>query len=112
MNIEEIELWKESVFEHTHTLDLLANDRIAIKDLMRDHLKQYFKFDRIEFHDNFNRILLKFDYMNNPVIEPEDLVDLGMEFIITHDYSEELGHGVVIEVYPFGLPEVGGVIEE
>ena len=104
MNSDDLELWKESVFEHTRVLDALANDRISIKDLMKDHLKQFFGFDEIEFVDNFNKILLKYGFEHYPIINPDELTGLGMPFIINHDYSEELGHGIVIEVYPFGFP--------
>ena len=106
MNHEELELWKESVFEHTRMMETLVNDRVAIKVLISNHLKQFFEYDEIKFDDLFNKIILKWDYRNNPVINPDDLIGLGMEFIISHDYSETLGHGVIIELYPFGLPKV------
>ena len=106
MNHEELELWKESVFEHTRMMETLVDDRVAIKELISNHLKQFFEYDEIKFDDLFNKIILKWDYRNNPVINPDDLIGLGMEFIISHDYSETLGHGVIIELYPFGLPKV------
>lgn len=111
MNSEELEMWKESVFEHTHMMETLVNDRVAIKELMSNHLKQYFEYDEIKFDDLFNKITLKWEYMNDPIIIPDKLIGLGMDFIISHDYSESLGYGVIIELYPFGLPEEGEYIE-
>ena len=58
MNSEELEMWKESVFEHTRMMETLVNDRVAIKELMSNHLKQYFEYDEIKFDDLFNKITL------------------------------------------------------
>lgn len=106
MNHEELEVWRDSVFEHSKMMETLVNDRVIIKELISNHLKLYFEYDEIKFDDLFNKIILKWEYNNNPIINPDDLNGLGMEFIISHDYSESLGHGVIIELYPFGLPEV------
>ena len=38
-------------------------------------------------------------------VSPDKLKDLNMDIIVTHDYSESLGHGIVLEVYPFKLPK-------
>ena len=111
MNNGELELWRKSVTEHIQVLDTLADDRISIKNIMSNHLRQYFDFDKIEFADTFSTILLKWSYEHNPVIRLDDLDGLGMDFIITHDYSDDLGHGVVVELYPFGVPVDGKVRE-
>ena len=104
MNADRLDTWKDSVREHSRMMATLVNDSLVIKKLMIDYLKQYFDFDEIQFSNDFTRISLKWSYEHEPFINPEELSCLGMEFIITHDYSETLGHGVVIEVYPFGLP--------
>ena len=108
MNKEEFEIWKDSVFEHFRMLNDLVDDRLEIKELMAQHLKQFFDYDEIKFTDDFNKIILKYRYENNPVIDPKKLQDLNMVMIIGHEYSETLGDGVIIELYPFGLEESGG----
>lgn len=111
MNNEEFRQWQDAVMEHSRMMDSLVDDRIAIKELMIEHLKQFFDYDEIVFDDKFNKITLKWEYKNDPVIMPEKLVELGMDFIISHDYSEALGHGVMIELYPFGLPKDGDIVD-
>ena len=108
MNKEEFEIWKDSVFEHFRMLNDLVDDRLEIKELMEQHLKQFFDYDEITFADDFNKIIVKFQYGSDPVINPKKLQDLNMEMIISHEYSEKLGDGVIIELYPFGLEESGG----
>lgn len=105
MNSEEFKQWQDAVMEHSRMLETLVDDRFTIKKLMINHLKQFFDFDEIKFDDLFNKIILKWEYKNDPIIKPDELVGLGMDLIISHDYSETLGHGVIIELYPFGLPE-------
>ena len=111
MSPEDLEMWKESVFEYTRMVETLVDDRVAIKDLISNHLKQFFDYDEISFDDLFNRIILKWSYDNDPVIKVDELDGWNMDFIISHNYSEQLGHGVIIEVYPFGLPEEGVITE-
>ena len=111
MNTDEFRQWQDAVMEHSKMMETLVDDRVVIKDLMINHLKQFFDYDEIKFDDLFNKIILKWSYENDPVIRLDKLDGLGMDFIISHDYSEQLGHGVVIELYPFGLPEEGVITE-
>ena len=55
MNKEEFEIWKDSVFEHFRMLNDLVDDRLEIKELMEQHLKQFFDYDEITFADDFNK---------------------------------------------------------
>lgn len=111
MNLEEFRQWQDAVMEHSKMMETLVDDRVTIKELISNHLKQFFDYDEISFDDLFNKIILKWSYKNDPVIQLDKLDGLNMDFIISHDYSEQLGHGVVIELYPFGLPEEGEYIE-
>lgn len=110
--MDDLESWKESVFEHSHMMETLVNDRVAIKEWISDYLKQFFDYDIISFDDLFNKIILKWYYQNDPIIKPDVIKDLNMEFIVSHEYSEELGDGVIIEIYPFGVPKEGELIED
>lgn len=105
MNSEEFMQWQDAVMEHSKMMETLVDDRVVIKELMINHLKQFFDYDEIRFDDLFNKVVLKWEYKNDPIIKPDELIGLGMDFIISHDYSESLGHGVIVELYPFGLPE-------
>lgn len=104
--------WREDVLHHRRILDTIARDRIVIKDVMIEFLQQFFDFDEIQFTNDFDKITMKWSYEHEPIIKPSALVDLGMDFIISHDYSETLGHGVIITIYPFGLPEEDVLIED
>ena len=84
MSPEDLEMWKESVFEYTRMVETLVDDRVAIKDLISNHLKQFFDYDEISFDDLFNRIILKWSYGNDPVIKVDELDGLNMDFIISH----------------------------
>ena len=100
-----LEGWKEDVRVNCHTLETLMKDRVTIRREMTNHLKNFFGFDEIEFTDDFNKITLKWGYLHDPVIRQGSLEGLGMDFIITQTYDSKLGQSVVLELYPFGLPE-------
>lgn len=103
MNEEQLETWRKSVLEHSEMMKFLVNDSLTIKQLMVEHLKNFFDFDSIKFEDGFNKIIIKWDYGNEPIIDPTELNGLGMEFLVSHSYSDMHGDGILIELYPFGL---------
>lgn len=106
MNKEDFYQWQDGVMEHSRMTQTLIKDRLALRELMTSHLKQFFDFDSIQYSQDFNRITLKWEYGNNPVINPEKLEELYMEFTISHEFSDKLGEGIRIDLYPFGFPEV------
>ena len=108
MNFE-LEIWKENVMENCHTLETVAKDKAIIKNVMEKYLRQFFDFDRIDFDENLNKITIKWKVGVSPVIKIDTIKDFDMDFIITCDYDEDLGTGVWIEFYPFGMPE--GIVE-
>ena len=85
-------------------LGILKN--VLIKQ-MNEHLSQFFDWEKIEYADDFSKITLAWAYLHDPVIRLESIGDLGFDFIISHAYEDKLGHGIRIEIYPFGLPEEG-----
>ena len=105
MNEKQLGTWIKSVNKYNKTLSSLIEDSVSIEKLITAHLKEFFDFDEIKFHHGYKRIILMWDYDNNPVINPSVLSDLSMEFMITHEWSEKHGDGVIIEVYPFGRGE-------
>lgn len=111
MNKEEIEMWKDGVMEHCHSISVIAKDRKTIKKMMVDHLSQFFEWDVIEFDKNFNTITMAWEYSTDPIIKLDKIKELGMDFIIGHRFFKELGDGVTITVYPFGLPKEGVITE-
>ena len=50
-------------------------------------------------------IQLKYNYRAKPVIRSDKIKDLGMDFIIKQGFTESLGNGIIIELYPKGLTE-------
>lgn len=104
MNLEEYRQWQDDVMENSRMAQTIIHDKVVLKELMTSHLKEFFDFDDIEYTPDFNKIILKWNYTNDPIIyDPLKLKDLNMGFIITHGYSSELGSGIRIELYPFGL---------
>ena len=105
MNHDELDLWREAVFIHCKERDELVNDRREIKSRLEAHLKKFFSFDEIVYCDfNFNKIELKFDKDVSPVI-PQNIGELGMEWIISTGYDNKAFSIIVIEIYPFGINE-------
>lgn len=102
---KDLEKWKDDINYHRNALNDLMAERIRLKDEISIHIKEYFDFDNITFNSDFSKIILKFQYDTDPVIRDGSLDNLGLDFIISHDYSEEFGHGVVIELYPYGLSD-------
>ena len=102
----DIDKWCEDVTAHNHAMQVIVNDRIVLKEAITTHLKQYFDFDDIKFENDFSVITLKWNYSKGLVINPPDLIGLDMEFTVSHQFTEELGDGVIVELYPFGLEEL------
>lgn len=111
MNKEQMEMWKDGVFEHCQTVSTVMNDRKIIRKMMVDHLSQFFDWDDIEFDEEFNSITMLWKYGVDPVIRLDIIRDLGMDFIISHKFHKDMGDGVTITVYPFGLPKEGEIVE-
>lgn len=104
MNSEELEMWKDGVFEHCHYLETLVNDRKTLKGLIEEHLKQFFDWDEIEYSKDFDVITMKWAHDAQPVIYNTKIGELGMDWIIKAEYDDLAYRIVVIEIYPFGLP--------
>lgn len=102
----DIEKWREDVSTHNHAMEVMVNDRFTLKKTIITHLKQYFDFDDISFENDFSVITLKWDYSKGLVINPSDLIGLNMEFTVSHEFSDELGDGVIVQLYPFGFEEL------
>lgn len=111
MNQEQIEMWKDGVFEHCRTVSTVMNDGKIIRKMIVDHLSQFFDWDDIEFDEKFNSITMFWKYGVDPVIKLDTIKDLGMDFIISHKFNKDMGDGVTITVYPFGLPKEGEIVE-
>lgn len=105
MDKEDFRVWQDAVMEHSQMLQRVVDDRILLKEKIIEHLKQFFEYDDIKFTNDFSKITLKWAYENDPVIPMNQLNGLMMDFIITTTYDSELGQGVVIELYPFGVEE-------
>lgn len=100
-----VELWKEDVMTHRKTVATVLNDRKMLKKSMENYLHEYFNYDLIKFSTDLNEITLLWSYDNEPVINPTKLVDLGMDFVISSEYDDELGMSASIKIYPFGVED-------
>lgn len=109
MDSEEFRQWQDAVLLHCQERDRIVNDRRELKSLLEAHLQQFFKYDSIEFDKDFNKIELKWKSGVNPVIRT-GIDDLGMEWIIKASTDDKAFRIVVVELYPFGVPE--GYVED
>ena len=105
MNKENLGKWRNAVDEHLSYVSQLSKDQEAIEDMMIEHINRFFNWDEIEFSENYRKIRLYFGRENSPVI-PEDIGSLEMDWRVTTDFTDKLGTGVVIEIYPYGLDGV------
>lgn len=105
MNKEELRRWQDGVLEHCQNVQDMIRERNLLKEHFEEHLSNFFDWNSIKYDKDFNKIELSWEYGHNPVIK-QDIGDLGMEWIIRADYDDKAFRIVVIEVYPFGLPEI------
>lgn len=112
VNSEELRLWQEGVFEYSETLKNLIDGRLKLKELLTEHLSQFFSWDKIEFDREFNKITLYYKRDVGAVIKSDNMSDLGMDWIVSPDVDDKAFRIIKIEVYPFGLPEEGVLIED
>lgn len=112
VNSDELRLWEEGVFEYSNNLKNVVDDRAKLKELLEEHLSQFFKWDKIVFDREFNRIKLYYKRDTGAVIKSENMSNLGMDWIVQPDYDDEAFKIIRIDVYPFGLPEEGELIED
>lgn len=101
----DLEVWKDKVMENCKLRSVWVGGRSDIQSEMKSYLQNFFSFDDIEFDYDLNMITLKYQYNHDPVIRMDVIKDFCMDFIITTNSEKDLGQGVWIEVYPFGLPE-------
>ena len=109
MDSDELRQWQDAVMVHCQERDRIVNDRIELKKVLEAHLKQFFKYDSIHFDKDFNKITLKWAKEVSPVIR-SNIKELGMEWIISTGHDDMAFNIVVVEVYPFGVPE--GFVED
>lgn len=102
MNIEQLDQWNQAVDEHMSMLESLINDRIALKSMFNEHLRKFFDYDSIEYSKDFKVITLRWDYGRNVSIDNDTISNLGMGWVISTEFTDKLGYGVVVTVYPFG----------
>lgn len=100
----DLEAWKDDVMENCKARDEWISKRTQIQKNMKTYLGEFFSWDRIDFDYDLNIITLKYESNHDPVIRVDKIKELTMDFIVTYGHSDELGGGVWIELYPFGLP--------
>ena len=106
MNFEEIKTWKSGVNALLTELDDLVATRNDFRNVLKNHLDQVFGgYESMEFKNDLTEVTIKYAYENNPVIKPENINKLGMDWIIEAGYDKEAYRIVVIKIYPFGLSE-------
>lgn len=106
MNIDEIKTWKSGVDALLTELDDLVKTRNDFRDVLKKHLDQVFGgYESMEFKNDLTEVTIKYAYENNPVIKPETIHKLGMDWIIEAGYDDKAFRIVIIKIYPFGLEE-------
>ena len=101
----DLKAWQDDVGIYNEAVDTIVRDKFTLKKSIEDHLNLFFDFDAISFNEVFTEIKIRWNYDKEPAIHPKDLVDLNMDFIITHEFDDRYGDGIVLKVYPFGLEE-------
>lgn len=105
VNSDELRLWQEGVYEYSKNLQNVVDDRLKLKELLTDHLIQFFNWNKIVFDRDFNKVTLYSKRDTPMVIDFDALSDLGMGVVISPDVDDKAFRILKIEVYPFGLPE-------
>ena len=106
MNLEEFKQFQDCIMEHCHQAEAIANDRLSIEKHFKDHLSQFFSWDKIFFSENFDKITLKYAYGHGAVIHSDNLKDLHMDWIVSATTDDKAFRIIQVEIYPFGLKEV------
>lgn len=112
VNSDELKLWQEGVFEYSETLKNLVEGRRKLIELLTEHLSQFFAWDSIEFDREFNKITLYYERDVGAVIKSDKMSDLGMDWIVRPDFDDKAFRIIKIEIYPFGLPVEGELLED
>ena len=99
--------WVGATQEHMNALDRLIEDRKLLKNLIENHLREFFDFEESEFNRDMSVISLKIsnEYTH---IRSEKLSELHMDWAIVINYDGYGIDSVAIEVYPFGVPNNEG----
>lgn len=105
MNLEALELWRNGVMENNHQLSSILSDKVQLKNALAGHLKRFFDFDKIVFNYDLSVVTLKWEYGHDIIIDYNNINNIGMDWIISTEFSDGLGQGVVVKVFPFGLKE-------
>lgn len=98
----DIEMWKKTVQENTRDINSLVKDRIELKEIFETYLKEFFNFDEIDFSQNCDRISLKWRHNSTPNINKKSIDRLDMDWAITTGFSDNLGMGIIVEIFPWG----------
>lgn len=102
MNLDQ---WNQAVDEHMTMLNSLIDDRITLKNMFSAYLRQFFDYDSIDYSRDFRVITLRWEEDRNVSIDNDTISNLGMDWLISTEFTDKLGYGVVVIVYPFGLKE-------
>ena len=112
MNFEDLKVWRDGVCHLLDELDKLVDTRNDFISLMKEHIDQCFSgYRSVGFKTDLTEITINYPKNVNPVIKPETIHKLGMDWIIKAGYDDEAYRIVVIKLYPFGVEE-GMVIED
>lgn len=105
MTPNELEQWRKAVDVHMESLQTIIDDRKTLKNSMEAHLKTVFDWDDIEYNKDFTVITLKWKRDTHPIVDKDRICQLNMHFLIRADYDDNAFKIVVIDVYPFGIPQ-------
>lgn len=99
MNLDQ---WNQAVDEHLKMVDSLIEDRITLKNMFNEHLRKFFDYDSIEYSKDLRVISMRWDYGREVSIDNDFISELGMDWLISTEFTDKLGYGVVVTIYPFG----------
>lgn len=103
MNEAQMDMWKSGVSDFHRKVDEIIDDRKKLKELIKEHLSQFFEFDDFECDSVFE--VIQITLPNVDLVLPKNIGDIGMDWTISTGYDKKANPTIIINFYPFGRDE-------
>ena len=104
LNDTEFKVLQDSIMEYCTAKSKLDDEKEAIKSILTNHLKKFFDFEDIHFHDKFDKIPLRLKNGDGAVIRT-NISELRMDWSVRSSIDRRANRILIIDVYPFRLPD-------
>lgn len=103
MDEAQMDMWKSGVSDFHRKVDEIIDDRKKLKELIKEHISQFFEFKDFRCDSVFDVISIKLP--NEDLVLPKNIGDIGMDWTISTGYDEKANPIIIINFYPFGRDE-------